>query len=236
MRPAKGKQDEFTFACPRRYGAMMRKLIILGAVALGACIPRSDPPPEPTPPVHAQPPAGEQVTRQCQVDLAREGVQFRALPDRRFDNGCSAIGAVQLTDIGTPTANLGAMTCPVARQYARWVRDAVQPAASQILGAGVSRIETFGTYACRTVNSQPGARISEHGYANAVDIAAFVLRDGRRVTVEHGWNGEDERVRRFLRAVHRGGCQRFRVGLGPDSDALHYNHLHFDMGRSGTCR
>jgi hypothetical protein len=215
----------------------MRGLIILAALALGACIPRSaGPPPDGVPPASAQPPEGTQATLQCHVDLARDRVQFRALPDRRFDGGCSAIGAVQLTDIGTPTTNLGAMTCPVARQYARWVREAVQPAANQAFGTGIVRIETFGTYSCRTVNSRPGARISEHGFANAVDVAAFVLRDGRRISVEHGWNGTDERERRFLRAVHREGCRRFSVGLGPDADALHYNHLHFDMGRSGTCR
>jgi hypothetical protein len=219
----------------------MRRLVTLSALALAACIPRAEgPPPEAVPPAPgvsgAQPPAQSQATMQCHAELARENVQFRALTDRTFGNGCSAIGAVQLTDIGTPTANLGAMTCPVARQYARWVREAVQPAAARMLGSKVSRIETFGTYACRTVNSRPGARISEHGYANAVDVAAFVLRDGRRVTVEHGWNGTDEPVRRFLRAVHREGCRRFSVGLGPDADALHYNHLHFDMGRSGTCR
>jgi hypothetical protein len=128
------------------------------------------------------------------------------------------------------------MTCPVARQYARWVREAVQPAAKQLFGTEIVRIETFGTYSCRTRNSRAGARISEHGFANAVDVAAFVLRGGRRITVEHGWNGSDERERRFLRAVHREGCRRFSVGLGPESDALHYNHLHFDLGRSGTCR
>ena len=50
------------------------------------------------------------------------------------------------------------------------------------------------------VNSRPGARLSEHGRANAVDIGAFVLADGRRITVLEGWNGSDEDVRRFLRA------------------------------------
>ena len=214
----------------------MRWGVMVLAVALGACIPGGAEPPGGRPPVSGQPPAGEQATLQCHIDLAREGVQFRALPDRRFDNGCTAIGAVQLTNIGTPTTNLGAVTCPLARQYARWVREVVQPAAREALGTTVNRIETFGTYSCRTVNSQPGARISEHGHANAVDISAFVLGNGRRVTVLDGWNGTDERVRRFLRAVHRGGCQRFSVGLGPDADALHYNHLHFDMGRGPYCR
>ncbi len=214
----------------------MRWGALLLVVALGACIPRGDGPPDTASPPSAQPPQGERATLQCHLDLARENVQFRALPDRRFENGCSAIGSVQLVNIGTPTTNLTAMTCPVARQYARWVREVVQPAASQILGTTVSRIETFGTYSCRTVNSEPGARISEHGFANAVDISGFVLGNGRRVMVVDGWNGTDERARRFLRAVHRGGCQRFSVGLGPDSDALHYNHLHFDMGRGPYCR
>ena len=206
-------------------------------LALSACIPRGhQPPPEEPRRPATQTPQGTQATLQCHLELAREQVQFRVLPDRRFENGCSAIGTVQLQDMGTPTTNLGAMTCPLARQYARWVREAVQPNAGRMLGSRVMRVETFGTYSCRPVNNQAGARLSEHGLSNAVDIAAFVLADGRRVTVVDGWNGTDERVRRFLRAVHRQGCERFSVGLGPDSDALHYNHLHFDMGRGPYCR
>jgi hypothetical protein len=211
--------------------------LVLVAVALGGCIPRgSQSPPDRPAPAQGQTSAGTQSTLQCHLDLAREDVQFRILPDRRFESGCSAVGAVQLTNIGVPTSNLTAMTCPLARQYARWVREAVRPAASQLLGTGVARIETFGTYSCRPVNNVQGARISQHGFANAVDVSAFVLDNGRRITVEGDWNSNDERVRRFLRAVHRAGCQRFSVGLGPDADALHYNHLHFDLGPRGTCR
>jgi hypothetical protein len=143
---------------------------------------------------------------------------------------------VQLLEIGTPVTNLGAMTCPLARQFAHWVRESVQPAAQARFGSPVRRIESFGTYSCRTRNSRPGARISEHGLANAVDIAAFQLADGRRITVEQGWRSEDENVRLFLRDIHQGGCRRFAVGLGPDSDAFHYNHLHFDLGRGPYCR
>ena len=170
------------------------------------------------------------------ADLSRESIGFRSLPDRRFEGGCSALGSVQLLDIGTPATNLGAMTCPLARQFARWARESVQPEARSRLGARVRRIETFGSYACRSVNGRPGARLSEHAFANAVDVAAFVLADGRRISVEQGWRGEDEAVRAFLRAVHSGGCRRFSVGLGPDSDTYHYNHLHFDMGRGPYCR
>jgi len=206
-------------------------------LALTACIPRGEPrraPVRPETPVRAG--RGSAETLQCHVDLARERVGFRVLPDQSFGGGCSALGSVQLTEIGTPVANLGAMTCPLARQFARWVRESVQPAAEQWLEQPVRRVETFGTYACRPVNSQPGARLSEHGFANAVDVSAFVLGDGRRVTVQDGWNGDSDRVRRFLRQVHQGGCRRFNIGLSPDSDAYHYNHMHFDMGRGPYCR
>jgi hypothetical protein len=213
-------------------------LALAALLALNACIPhggapRHRPRAPPAPPVAARPSAQE--TLQCHVDLARAGVQFRVLPDQRFSGGCSALGAVQLLDVGVPVSNLRAMTCPLARQFARWAREAVQPAADQWLRTRVVRIETFGTYSCRTVDSQPGARLSEHAFANAVDISGFVLGDGRRITVLEGWNGDDDRVRRFLRAVHQAGCRRFAIGLSPDSDAYHYNHMHFDMGRGPYC-
>jgi hypothetical protein len=198
-------------------------------MALSACIPSGDrrPPPALGP---------DKATLVCYADLRAQDVRFRPLPDRLFDGGCSALGAVQLLDIGTPVANLGAMTCPLAAAFARWVRDAVQPAARASLGSPVVRIESFGTYACRPVNGQAGARLSEHGRANAVDIGAFVLADGRRITVLEGWNGEDEDARRFLRAVHDAGCRRFRVVLGPDANAFHRDHLHFDLGPEPYCR
>ena len=177
----------------------------------------------------------DRETLQCHVALARAHVGFRVLPDRQFGGGCSAIGAVQLTEIGTPVTNLGAMRCPLARAFAEWVQGSVQPEARR-LGSPVRRIESFGTYACRSVNSRPGARLSEHAYANAVDVAAFVLADGRRITVLDQWNGDDEDARLFLRAVHREGCRRFNIGLSPDSDAYHRNHLHFDLGAGHYCR
>jgi hypothetical protein len=175
-------------------------------------------------------------TQQCLADLGREGVRYRRLPDRTFRPGCTAIGTVQLLEIGTPVSNLGPMTCPLARQFGRWVREAVQPAAAAWLGSRAVRIESFGTYSCRTVNSRPGARLSEHSRSNAVDIAAFVLEDGRRITVLSGWNSEEDDVRRFLKAVHQAGCRRFGIALGPDADAFHRNHLHFDMGAGPYCR
>ena len=216
-----------------RWGSTLALLLLAG------CIPKSDRGPEPPPPVRPSlpPPASpNQSLLQCHVELRRNGVGFRPLPDRVFGGGCSTLGSVQLLEIGTPVANLGAMTCPVARQFARWAREAVQPAARQWLGSRVVKIESMGSYACRPLNGQAGQKMSEHSRANAVDIGAFLLEDGRRITVLGGWKGGDEDVRSFLRAVHQGGCRRFQIGLGPDANAFHRDHLHFDMGRGPYCR
>ncbi|QAY76243.1 extensin family protein [Sphingosinicella sp. BN140058] len=213
---------------------MRRGFVLLPLLLLASCIPGGRARDE-RPPAGATAPRAEDV-RQCLADLGREGVRFKALPDRVFENGCSAIGAVQLLDIGTPTTNLKSMTCPLARQFARWTREALQTNARVWLKTRVVKIESFGTYSCRPINGQAGNRLSEHGRANAVDIAAFVLEDGRRITVLGGWNGPDEDVRRFLRAVHQAGCRRFGIVLGPDANALHRDHLHFDMGRGPYCR
>lgn len=213
-------------------------LALTALLMLAACIPggggRRTPPTRPEP--AQRPDARSPQTLQCHIELARADVRFRVLDDRRFERGCSALGAVQLLEIGTPVTNLGAMTCPLARQFARWTRESVQPAAMRHLRSPVRRIETFGSYACRGVNGQSGGRLSEHAYANAVDVSAFLLADGRRVTVQDGWNGDEDRVRRFLREIHQGGCRHFNIGLGPDSNAYHYNHFHFDMGRGPYCR
>ncbi|HEX8527315.1 extensin family protein [Allosphingosinicella sp.] len=217
-----------------RWGVALTMLLMLPS-----CIPRSGqrPPAAPRPQTQAPRPApARQPPLQCHVDLARGQIGFRVLPDRQFGGGCSALGAVQLLEIGTPVTNLGAMTCPLARAFALWVRESVQPEAARRLGSPVRRIESRGTYACRPVNSQPGARLSEHAFANAVDIGAFELADGRRITIEAGWNAEDGEVRAFLRSIHRAGCRRFSVGLGPDSDGWHRDHLHFDLGRGPYCR
>ncbi len=211
----------------------MRKPLFLALLLLPSCIPKVDAPEKPRAATPAQP---AEATLQCHADLRREAVEFRVLPDRLFGNGCSAVGAVQLKDIGTPVTNLGAMTCPLARQFARWTREALQPAAQQWLKSRVVRVESFGTYACRPVNGQAGGKLSEHGRSNAVDIAAFVLADGRRITVLDGWTSEEESVRRFLRAAHQAGCRRFGVALGPEANALHRDHFHFDMGQGPYCR
>jgi hypothetical protein len=178
-------------------------------------------------------------TQQCFTELSREQVRYSPLPDRDFGSGCVVTGAVQLLDIGVPVTNLKSMRCQLARNFTAWVRFGVAPAARQILGSDLVRVESFGSYSCRGVigaGASAATRMSEHGLGNAVDIAGFVLADGRRIMVLGGWTSSDPKVHAFMQAIHGSACKRFQTVLSPDYNAAHYNHIHLDMGRGPFCR
>lgn len=203
-----------------------RILIVVSALLLASCSAREAPKTQRT---------GANATtenvRQCMASLKEKSVRFAGLPNKSFDGGCRTIDTIKVMDFGTATTNLGAMTCPLAANFTDWARYAVRPAAKQYLGAEVVRIETMGTFNCRNIYGGRSGKLSEHAFANAVDVSAFVLRDGRRVSVLTGWNGSSEE-RAFLRRLHQSACKRFGTVLGPDYNSAHANHFHFDMARS----
>jgi hypothetical protein len=207
-------------------GLLQRFLLIAGVFALASCGGREKP---------QSPRSSEsmmsQNARQCLANLKSKSVRFAGLPSKSFEGGCRMIDTIKLMDFGTPTTNLGAMTCPLASSFTDWARYGVAPAAKHYLGSEVVKIETMGTFNCRAVNGSRSGKLSEHAFANAVDVSAFVLRDGRRVSVLNGWRGSSEE-RAFLRRLHQSACKRFGTVLGPDYNAAHANHFHFDMARS----
>ncbi|KQM65467.1 extensin [Sphingomonas sp. Leaf16] len=224
-----------------------RRSILFLSLLVSACVggERRDAPPPPRP--VAQRPSGpvtlpgptSRDTQQCFADLSRAEVRFSPLPDRDYGSGCVVLGAVQLLDIGVPVAGLKAIRCPAARALVGWVRYGVGPAARQILGSEVVKIDSYGTYVCRGIiggGPRSAGRVSEHGLANAIDIGGFTLADGRRIVLERDWNSDDPQIREFLRVVHRSACKRFVTTLGPDYNAAHRNHFHFDMGGRPLCR
>jgi len=110
----------------------------------------------------------------------------------------------------------------------------VAPAARRYFRQDVMRIELAGpSYTCRPVAGT--TRLSEHAYANAVDIGGFLLADGRLISVARGWRGT-RAERSFLRAVRDGACGHFKAVLSPDYNRAHRDHLHFDRGPDDMCR
>jgi hypothetical protein len=172
----------------------------------------------------------------CYADLSREDVRYSPLPDRDYGGGCNVIGAVQLIDIGVPVTGLKAMRCGLAEEFIGWTRNAVAPAAYQILGSRLMKVETFGTYACRNTIGAPTTRLSGHALANAVDVSAFILADGRRVSIQDGWRSDDAEVRRFLDVIHASACKRFGTVLSPDYNVAHHDHLHLEDDHKSFCR
>jgi hypothetical protein len=79
--------------------------------------------------------------------------------------------------------------------------------------------------------------MSLHGLGQAVDVGAFLLSDGRTVTVKDDWRGKGG-PSAFLRAAWRGACGPFGTVLGPEADRHHQDHLHFDVAQRRTpyCR
>ena len=142
-----------------------------------------------------------------------------------FHVSATAHGAVQLK----PQATL---QCPMVPATDHWVIAAVMPAARQFFDTDVVELKVAASYSCRPRNGIAGGKLSEHGLANALDISAFRLADGREVTVEGGWNGTPAE-RAFLRAVHKGACRTFTTVLGPNADAFHRDHFHLDLARHG---
>ncbi|CAN1540214.1 Extensin-like, C-terminal [Rhabdaerophilaceae bacterium] len=141
--------------------------------------------------------------------------------------GFAPSGADLRLTILKPEATL---TCPMVAWLDDWLATAVQPAALAWFGQGVKEIRSGGSYACRRRNHQPGARLSEHAFGNAMDIMGFVLADGSVVTVKGGWRGTPAE-QGFLRDTLHAACDRFRTVLGPGSDAFHYDHFHLDLAR-----
>ncbi|WP_441237931.1 extensin family protein [Bradyrhizobium sp. 930_D9_N1_4] len=143
-------------------------------------------------------------------------------------NPVTAVGPV----VVKPTATLA---CPIVSELDRWLADTVQPSAMRWFGARVAEIKQISAYSCRGMNGNSHAHISEHAFGNALDISAFVLADGRRVTVKDGWRGMPEE-QGFLRDVQSGACAHFTTVLAPGSNVYHYDHIHVDLMRRASRR
>jgi hypothetical protein len=129
------------------------------------------------------------------------------------------------------------LNCRTAETLADWVANDAQNAVKK-LRSPIAEMTVFASYACRTRNSQPGARMSEHALGNAIDIGIFTLENGVELSVEEDWNLLNKEGI-AVGNLHRTACGPFGTVLGPNSDRFHYNHFHLDTAayRSGSyCR
>ncbi|HYD25525.1 MAG TPA: extensin family protein [Croceibacterium sp.] len=173
---------------------------------------------------------------ECRAVLQRSGVAFTVLPPagegqcRREDR--TVLNRAPLAPAPPPA------TCAIGAAFELWLRQGVQPAAEELLGSPVARIEHFGAYSCRRVYGRDEGPWSEHATGNALDVAAFVLADGRRVSLRTDWTGEDAKAA-FLHRARDEACRVFGTVLSPAYNDAHADHLHLDQaarGFGGVCR
>ncbi|MBE2275676.1 MAG: extensin family protein [Rhodobacteraceae bacterium] len=162
----------------------------------------------------------------CGVNTVK-GEKIAAIPAKV--KGCGLKNGVRVTSVsGVRISPAITVDCATATALDRWIGGAVQPA----YGGKVVEVRIAAHYICRTRNNRKGAKISEHGRGKAVDIAGFVLSNGKTVSVLGNYD-------KTLRKVHKQACGPFGTTLGPGSDGFHEDHLHLDTAahRSGSyCR
>jgi hypothetical protein len=174
---------------------------------------------------------------QCRNTLVSPFIEAQPIADNPLHKGCGWTNAVRVSSVGDTHAAFDRLTCEAAAALALWLQHDVQPLAREILGQRVTSIRSFGSYACRNIIGSALLKNwrSEHATANALDIGGFTLADGRHISVLNHWRGDGPEAR-FLKAVHARACRYYRVVLGPDHNAAHRDHFHFDRGVLWRCR
>jgi len=164
----------------------------------------------------------------CQGRLSPDRAVFTPLGELGGPAGCGGPDVVHLeriiladrTEVAVePPATL---RCEMAEAIVFFVRQDLAPAAAAV-GAPLSAIENYDSYDCRGRNRVAGAKLSEHGLADALDIRSVRLKDGRVVRP-----ADSGAPREFRVAMKAAACNRFTTVLGPGSDGYHEDHIHMD--------
>lgn len=190
-------------------------------------------PAAPPPSVAPDAPAGEAgaLPPVCAALVEDGAIRAELDPSIPRKGSCGLAEPVRLTAVrladGTmvPLKPAAVSNCAVAAAAAGWVREELAPAVAA-LGAPLAAVRIAASYQCRPRNRIPGARMSEHGLGNALDVGGFELADGRVALVEKG--GLPPRLRA---AMKESACRRFTTVLGPGSDGYHEDHIHVDLAQ-----
>ncbi len=170
------------------------------------------------------------AARKCEAALRSLGAKFSVGEPIKGESICGWPRPLKLQTLGRKVQVTGdpQVRCEVARALAQWSREVVKPTAKLHLDEELSKIIISTSYQCRRRNKSATGKVSEHGFANGVDVMGFELKDQRRVMVAPRIGGVDPE-RAFQAAVRGGSCAYFTTVLGPTTNAAHASHLHLDL-------
>ena len=160
---------------------------------------------------------------------------IRTQPVADSGGACPLNNIVRVRDFGPVGLNSSFLaSCPLALSSALFISQQARPLTKRYMGSELARIDPLGSFACRNIYHRPDARRSEHATAEALDIAAFRLANGERVTVLNGWKATTTQP--WLKTMLAASCGYYGNGLGPEYNAAHANHFHLGMRGFGLCR
>ncbi len=171
----------------------------------------------------------------CQAALGDGVAEFTPVEPIREAIVCGNPNPIRLESFNAGETGLqpaATTNCNMAGALVRWLDQTVQPASRQYFGEPVTALRNASSYVCRSRNNVPGARLSEHATANALDVTAFQLASGRWIGVQEFWPGDGPESL-FLNQIHAQACAEFTTVLGPNANARHRDHFHLDLGRHG---
>jgi len=168
----------------------------------------------------------------CQTVLDNAGIKYTATGDKNAGS-CFLTDQVTIQQSRYPYSAGVQSQCALAAALVLWENTVVHPLAEKYFNTDISRITHYGIFSCRNVKGTQ--RLSHHATANAIDIAAFTLKDGQTVSVLNDW-GANNKKGQFLQDVFTQSCGIFKGALGPNYNAAHKNHFHFDLGTWNICR
>jgi hypothetical protein len=152
-----------------------------------------------------------------------------SIPDIHGPGGCGGedlvrLEAVVLSDGHRVEVKPAAiLRCKMATAIADWIRADMAKLANK-LDSRITDLDNFDSFECRGRNRVAGARLSEHGRANALDVRSISLASGRVISFTDRTVSRD-----FREAVLHSVCARFSTVLGPGSDWYHEDHVHLDL-------
>jgi hypothetical protein len=177
----------------------------------------------------------------CEAKLRAAGVEFAPaeLPVKAGNAKRPSCGVEQAIVYRRGPAKLRynsppIVSCGLALGLARF-EQVLGEEAVRHLGQSVVRVEQGGTYNCRKM-----ARfnlVSEHAYANAIDIRGVTLKNGRKLSVLSSFGKLDAEATRPEARFWRSVANRlydegaFSVVITPFFDGLHKDHIHLDQAR-----
>jgi len=181
--------------------------------------------------------AEEAAPSACRLRLTAELAVAPSLPALIGPGECAVEDAVRLEAVWladktrvtvTPPA---VVRCSFAEAIVRWVREDLAPAVRP-MGGPLKSVDNYDAYDCRGRNRMVGAKLSEHGKGNALDVRSLRLANGTVLELT-----DPQVAKEFRDRVRKDACARFSTVLGPGSDGYHESHVHVDLAeRAGGYR